>query len=85
MSDDEVRHLRFKLKRANKTMGAQGETIYRLRGELALVREEHSKIERGDLRSLERRVEHLVEDLVAAQEEVKKLRNEKRDEDREET
>jgi len=63
MTDDnhEIRELKFKLARANKTMGKQGNTIRALRGELAVTREEHSKIERGCLRQLEREVETLKE------------------------
>lgn len=55
MSDDhEVRELRRRLRIANKTMGRQGQTIANLRGELARIREENSKIERGELRRLQR-------------------------------
>jgi hypothetical protein len=50
----EVRDLKRRLKIANKTMGKQGQTIANLRGELARIREENSKIDRGELRRLER-------------------------------
>lgn len=50
----EERELRRRLKLTNKTMGRQGQTIAALRGELARLREEHSKIDRGELRRLER-------------------------------
>lgn len=56
----ELRHLKHQLKRVNKTMGTQGQTIHLLRAELAEVRTLHSKIERGDLRRLERQVPELV-------------------------
>lgn len=80
MADEELRLARYKLKQANKTMGRQGETIYRLRGELACAREENSKIERGCIRSLEREVRNLIEDLAHAQAENKKLREERDEE-----
>jgi hypothetical protein len=55
MSDDhEVRELRRQLKLVHKTMGRQGRTIAALKGELARTREDHTKIERGELRRLER-------------------------------
>ena len=56
MSEDshEVRELKYRLRQANRTMGKQGITIAALRGELARTREDHSKIERGELRRLER-------------------------------
>jgi hypothetical protein len=83
MTEDnhEIRELRHRLKLANRTMGKQGRTIRSLRGELALVREEHSKIERGDLRRLERFEETALEQfaldkerLERAHEEIKRLR-----------
>lgn len=49
-----VRDLKRRLRIANKTMGRQGQTIAALRGELARAREETSKIDRGELRRLER-------------------------------
>ena len=54
MSDHELRELRFRLKQANRVMGSTGERIHQLRAELAEVRELNSKIDRGDLRRLER-------------------------------
>lgn len=60
----EVRELKYRLAQANKTMGRQGQTIRALRGELAVTRSEHSKIERGDIRRLEREQAILV-DLAA--------------------
>lgn len=69
--DHEVRELRYQLAQAdeertriNKERGKQGDTIHRLRGELAEVRELHSKIERGEIRSLERLVASLQENVV---------------------
>lgn len=53
--DELARHI----KTLNKTVGKQGETIARTRAELARTREENSKIERGQLRWLERQVEIL--------------------------
>jgi hypothetical protein len=50
----EVRELGFRLKLAHKTMGRQGRTIANLRGELARVREDHDKLNRGELHRLER-------------------------------
>ena len=54
INSSEQRGLRWRLKQANKTMGRQGQTIAALRGELARAREETSKIDRGELRRLER-------------------------------
>lgn len=77
------RELRYRLKQANKTMGKQGQTIANLRGELARLREEHSKIDRGELRRLERveadAVGHFrqaAEMATRAVEEIKRLREE---------
>lgn len=60
----EIRLLKFRLKQANKVMGAQGETIHQLRCELAEVRDLNSKIERGDLRRSERALTVLRELLT---------------------
>lgn len=55
MSDThEVRELRFKVKQLSKQNGSQGRTIHQLRADLAEVRELGSKIERGELRRLQR-------------------------------
>ena len=85
----DIRELARRLKLANRTMGKQGVTIANLRGELARTREEHSKIERGDLRRLERFEETALaqfeldkERLERASEEIKRLR-EKLDADQE--
>jgi hypothetical protein len=83
MTDDhEIRLLQRRLKIANKTMGKQGRTIHELRAELALTREEHNKIDRGELRRLENfeamALVQFAEDrdrLRAAIEEVKRLRD----------
>jgi septal ring factor EnvC (AmiA/AmiB activator) len=72
--DHEVREVRYRLKQANRTMGRQGETIHQLRGELAETRELNSKIERGQIRSLERQVAELKADLAHATAENEKLR-----------
>lgn len=50
----EIRYLQWKLRTLCKQNGRQGETIHRLRAELAEVRELNSRIDRGDLRRLER-------------------------------
>lgn len=68
------RVLKFRLKQANKTMGRQGQTIANLRGELARLREEHSKIDRGELRRLER-FEILANETISGQgEHIEQLR-----------
>jgi hypothetical protein len=55
MSDThEVRELRFKVKQLARQNGKQGQTIHQLRADLAEVRELGSKIERGELRRLQR-------------------------------
>ena len=84
MTEDnhEMRELKRRLKIANKIMGKMGRTIRDLRGELALTREEHSKIDRGNLRRLERFEETAIEQfaqdrerLDRAHEEIKRLRD----------
>lgn len=70
----EGRGLRWRLKQANKTMGKQGQTIANLRGELARIREEHSKIERGELRRLQRYEETAKEVIRQQGEEIARLR-----------
>lgn len=69
------------LKIAYRTMGRQGQTIANLRGELARVRGEHSRIERGELRRLQRFEEMAIEQfrlgeqqLQRASEEIRRLR-----------
>jgi hypothetical protein len=55
MSDThEVRELRFKVKQLARQSGKQGQTIHQLRAELAEVRELNSKLDRGELRRLQR-------------------------------
>lgn len=54
MSDHELRELKFRLKQANRIIGTTGGRIYQLRAELAEVRLLNSKIDRGELRRLER-------------------------------
>lgn len=54
MSDHELRELKFRLKQANKILGTTGGRIHQLRAELAEVRLLNSKIDRGELRRLER-------------------------------
>jgi uncharacterized protein YaaN involved in tellurite resistance len=71
----DVRKLKHDLKVANKIMGKQGETIHRLRAELAEVRALHSKIERGDLRRLEREAQddaRIVADFLKINQDLNK-------------
>ena len=77
----DLRELARRLKLANRVMGRQGATIANLRGELARTREDHSKIERGELRRLERfeitALEQFALDkerLDRAHDEIKRLR-----------
>lgn len=51
----EIRRLRYLLRQSNRNAGRMGDTIHRLRAELAEVRMLNSKLERGELRMLERR------------------------------
>jgi hypothetical protein len=81
-SDHVIRVLKRNLRIANKTMGKQGETIHSLRADLAEVRELHSKIERGELRRLERvepelrkLIGELAKDREALRDRIKELEN----------
>jgi len=74
---DEIRRLKFQLKRANATMGKQGSTIHQLRAELAEVRELHSKIQRGDLRRLELHLEAAEQQLRNTHDTIAQLRAER--------
>lgn len=80
MSDHELRELRFKLKQANKSLGATGERTHLLRAELAEVRMLNSKVDRGDLRRLERQsiewkqeIARLTEEGITARKRIKEL------------
>ncbi len=80
MSDHDLRELKFRLKQANRALGSTGERIHRLRAELAEVRELNSKIDRGELRRLQREsVEwaeeraHLIEEGVNARRRIAEL------------
>lgn len=80
MSDHELREVKFRLKQANKALGATGGHIHQLRAELAEVRELNSKVDRGDLRRLERQSAEwaeerarLVEDGVNARRRIAEL------------
>ena len=77
-NSSEQRGLRWRLKQANKTMGRQGQTIANLRGELARVRAENSKIERGELRRLENFEIRAQEAMHVQDEELARLREENR-------
>lgn len=56
------RYLKYKNRTLAKQNGKQGETIHRLRAELAEVRSLNSRIDRGELRRLER-VNHEVGEI----------------------
>lgn len=58
MTDEnsEVRELRWRIRQLGKQNGRQGETIHRLRAELAEMREMNGRIQRGELRDLDRAV-----------------------------
>jgi septal ring factor EnvC (AmiA/AmiB activator) len=76
MSDNEIRTLRYKLKQANRNVGKQGETIHKLRAELAEVRQLNSRIERGELRAYDKLTKLLSSELDMARNEIQRL-NEK--------
>jgi predicted RNase H-like nuclease (RuvC/YqgF family) len=76
MSDThEFRELRFKVKTLSRCCGRQGDTIHHLRAELAEVREIQSKIDRGDIRRLERENGLLGDHLREVLEENARLRD----------
>ena len=62
-----------KIKTANKIMGRQGDQIHLLRAELAQVRSESSKIDRGELRRLEHNNMLLKMELNAALDKLAEL------------
>lgn len=64
-----ARELRYKTRQLRKTCGKQGQTIHNLRAELAEVRALNSKIERGELRRLER-VTQEQDELLSAKDEA---------------
>lgn len=72
----ELRELRYKFRQLCRQAGKQGDTIHRLRAELAEVRALNSKIDRGSLYRTERRVIDQAEEIkrleekLAAQQEV---------------
>lgn len=51
-----IREKEYRVKQAHKHIGKQGDTIHLLRAELAEVRELHSRIERGELRYMDRAI-----------------------------
>lgn len=69
----QVRKLKYQLKTAHKTMGAQGQTIHSLRAELSEVRELNSKLDRAELRRLQRRERELMATVETLREENQKL------------
>ena len=64
-----------KLKRANKIMGRQGETIHLLRAELAETRMLTSKIDRGDMRRYERNALELKDIIDKQYEQIRELKD----------
>lgn len=70
------RDLKRRLKQVNATMGKQGQTIHQLRADIAELRELHSKIDRGDVRRLERENANLVEARRNDHDTIAELRNE---------
>lgn len=82
-ADHEIRELSFRLKQLRAQNGAQGKSIYNLRCIIEELRSSSSKVERGDLRRLERLVPELKEELETEkamtqhQHEVIKALNEK--------
>lgn len=65
-----VRELRYKIRQLSKTCGKQGQTIYRLRAELAEVRATHSKLDRGELRRLERVTQEQLAEINVLEEKL---------------
>lgn len=72
-ADHDARLLRRQLKIANKVIGNQGVTIRHLRDELIRLRVEHSRIERGDLRSMDRAIEILTAELATERKTIREL------------
>src|SRR4029077_2831885 len=68
--------VRFRAKLANRIMGKQGQTIANLRGELARVREEHSKLARGERPRLQRFEEMAKEQFALDHARLKNSRKE---------
>lgn len=63
-----VRKLRWQIKQMSRQLGRQGDTIHRLRCELAEVRELNGRVERGELRGYERdvaRMDRIIRSLEA--------------------
>lgn len=70
----EIRELRFKLRTLAKQNGRQGETIHRLRCELAEVREIMGRVDRGEVRDLDRQVIRQAELIAEQAEQIERLR-----------
>src|SRR5882757_5136250 len=64
------RELKYRNKQLSKSCGKQGQTIYRLRAELAEVRTLNSKADRGELRRLERVTQEQAETIAALEEKL---------------
>lgn len=62
-ADHEARELNWKMKQLREQNGAQGRSIYNLRCIIEELRSSSSKIERGELRRLERQVPELKAEL----------------------
>lgn len=58
-----ARELRYKNRQLRKTCGKQGQTIHNLRAELAEVRALNSKLQRGELRRLERVTQEMLDEI----------------------
>lgn len=76
MNEDthEVRELRRRVKELGRQNGRQGETIHRLRADLAEVRGLNSRIDRGELRSYERMMPDMIDTLTRRTEIIAELR-----------
>lgn len=78
---DDVRRLRYQLRKANKAIGRQGATIHLLRAEIAEVRQLNSRAERGELRAADRAVQRLETLLASAREEIVVLNEKLKEQD----
>jgi hypothetical protein len=72
--DWEIRFLRRRLRQNNKTMGAQGQTIYDLRCRVAELQEMIGKENRGHYRRLEGSLTVAVEQNAVLRGEIDRLR-----------
>jgi chromosome segregation ATPase len=72
-----ARHAKYQnnLDHAKATIAKQGRTIHQLRGELAETREQHTKLERDQLKQLERENQNLKYDVELYVSRVVKVRS----------